>query len=163
MKSKNYFINGSLIVWSAFNLNIKSVISVALILVCIQMSLHAQQTQFIKPSWWFGATSGANINFYRGSTQNINSSLTIPSAFHDGQGVGLFLAPLVEYTPFNSRLGITLQAGYDNRRGKFQQIITPCNCPADLSTNLSYFSIEPSLRLAPFKSSFYMFIGPPLQ
>ena len=39
---------------------------------------------------------------------------------------------------------------------------TPCNCPADLTTNLSYITIEPSLRFAPFKSNFYLFGGPRL-
>ena len=55
-----------------------------------------------------------------------------------------------------------LQAGYDSRKGKFDQIITPCNCPADLSANLSYITVEPSLRLAPFKSNFYLYAGPRL-
>ena len=53
-----------------------------------------------------------------------------------------------------------LQAGYDSRKGKFDQVITPCDCPADLSTNLRYITIEPSLRFAPFKSNFYLFGGP---
>jgi outer membrane protein OmpA-like peptidoglycan-associated protein len=53
-----------------------------------------------------------------------------------------------------------LQAGYDSRRGNFEQEISPCNCPADLYTNLSYITIEPSLRIAPFKGDFYIYGGP---
>jgi hypothetical protein len=52
----------------------------------------------------------------------------------------------------DSRWGVMLQAGYDSRKG--DQVITACDCPADLSTNLSYITVEPSLRFAPFKSNF---------
>jgi hypothetical protein len=55
-----------------------------------------------------------------------------------------------------------LQAGYDSRKGDFDQVITACDCPADLSTNLSYITVEPSLRFAPFKSNFYLYGGPRL-
>jgi hypothetical protein len=41
-----------------------------------------------------------------------------------------------------------LQAGYDSRKGDFDQVITACDCPADLSTDLSYITVEPSLRFA---------------
>jgi outer membrane protein OmpA-like peptidoglycan-associated protein len=53
-----------------------------------------------------------------------------------------------------------LQGGYDSRKSTFDQITTPCNCPADLSTDLSYLTVEPSLRFAPFKSNFYLYAGP---
>jgi outer membrane protein OmpA-like peptidoglycan-associated protein len=53
-----------------------------------------------------------------------------------------------------------LQAGYDGRKGKFEEVTTPCNCPADLSAKPSYITIEPSLRFAPFKSNFYLYGGP---
>jgi hypothetical protein len=50
-----------------------------------------------------------------------------------------------------------LQAGYDSRKGDFDQVITACDCPADLSTNLSYITVEPSLRFV--KSNFiYMVV-----
>jgi hypothetical protein len=51
-----------------------------------------------------------------------------------------------------------LQAGYDSRKGDFDQVITACDCPADLSTNLSYITVEPSLRFV--KSNFYLYGGP---
>jgi hypothetical protein len=41
-------------------------------------------------------------------------------------------------------------------------VITACDCPADLSTDLSYITVEPSLRFAPFKSNFYLYGGPRL-
>ena len=47
--------------------------------------------------------------------------------------------------------------------GKFKEVTaTPCNCPMDLSTKLSYLTIEPSLCFAPFKSNFYLFGSPRL-
>jgi hypothetical protein len=68
----------------------------------------------------------------------------------------------VEFHRPDSRLGIILQAGYDNREGKFKEEKAPCDCPVDLSTGLSYVTIEPSLRFAPFKSDFYLYAGPRL-
>ena len=139
---------------------IKSTLFSALILLCFQMPLKAQEAQYTRPSWYFGGAVGANFNFYRGTTQELNSSFTVPAPFYHGKGVGLFLAPLVEYHRPDTKLGFMLQVGYDNRRGKFDQIITPCNCPADLSVDLTYITVEPSLRFAPFKSNFYVYGGP---
>jgi outer membrane protein OmpA-like peptidoglycan-associated protein len=53
-----------------------------------------------------------------------------------------------------------LQSGFDSRRGTFDQVTSPCNCPLDLTTELSYLTIEPSIRLAPFRSNLYIFGGP---
>lgn len=144
-------------------LSIKSFILCAFILMGIQTPIQAQDPiQYTKPSWYFGVAAGGNINFYRGSTENLNASLSVPTTFHEGQGLGLFVAPLIEYRPANSRWGIILQGGYDSRKGVFDQVITPCNCPADLKTDLSYWTVEPSLRFAPFKSGLYLYAGPRL-
>ncbi len=144
-------------------LSIKSFILCAFILLGIQTPIQAQDSiQYTKPSWYFGVAAGGNINFYRGSTENLNSSLSVPTTFHNGQGLGLFVAPLIEYRPANSRWGVILQGGYDSRKGVFDQVVTPCNCPADLLTDLSYWTIEPSLRFAPFKSGLYLYAGPRL-
>jgi len=131
-------------------------------MTAIQVPLMAQQDSITKPSWWFGVAGGANFNYYGGSTQKLNSDLTAPAVFHDGKGVGLYLAPLVEFHHPDSRWGIMLQAGYDNRKGSFYEITTPCNCPADLDAKITYLTVEPSLRFAPFKSNFYLYLGPRL-
>lgn len=125
-----------------------------------QFTLQAQQDQFTRPSWKFGVAAGANFNFNQGLTQQLNSSLTVPAGFNHGNGVGLFLGPVIEYHPQESRWGMMLLAGYDSRKSTFDQITTPCNCPADLSTDLSYLTVEPSLRFAPFKNNFYLYAGP---
>jgi len=146
-----------------YALSIKSVMLCALISLGIQTSVQAQDSiQYTKPSWFFGVAAGGNINFYRGSTQKMDNGLTVPTTFEDGSGVGLFLAPLIEYRPATSRWGVMLQVGYDNRKGAFNGVNTPCNCPADLITDLSYLTVEPSIRLAPFKSNFYLYGGPRL-
>jgi len=124
------------------------------------LSTVQAQDQYTKPSWWFGAAAGANFNFYRGSTQELNLDVIVPTAFHDGSGVGLYLAPLLEFHKPDKMLGFMLQIGYDSRKGSFDQVITACNCPADLWTKLNYVTIEPSLRLAPFKGNFYLYGGP---
>ena len=134
------------------------------VLLCFtaQTTLQAQETYYTKPSWYFGVAGATNYNFYRGSTRQLNSTLTPPVTFHNGEGAGLYLAPLVEFYKPNTMLGFMFQAGYDSRKGSFDQKVTPCNCPADLSANLSYITIEPSIRFAPFKSNFYLYGGPRL-
>ncbi len=122
--------------------------------------VNAQVEEYTKPSWMFGVAAGANFNFYRGSSFMMNEDFTPPTAFHDGKGIGLFIAPNIEYHKPGTRLGFIFQTGYDSRRGKFDQVTTPCNCSADLETKLSYITIEPSLRFAPFRSNFYLYGGP---
>lgn len=133
---------------------------IVLVLLSGFPSVKAQETQYSKPSWWFGVAAGSNLNFYRGSTQQLTADFRSPTAFHNGFGAGLYLAPTIEYHPADSKFGFILQAGYDNRSGKFNQVITPCDCPADLNAKLSYITIEPSLRFAPFKGNFYLYGGP---
>jgi hypothetical protein len=53
-----------------------------------------------------------------------------------------------------------LNVAYDNRGGKFDEVMAPCNCPANLTTNIGYVTIEPSIRIAPFSNAFYIFAGP---
>ena len=164
MKAITSLKKGLSFVRSPYSLPLKSLIISTMIFTGIQMTLRAQEApqepQFTRPSWWFGAAAGANFNFYHGSTQELNADLKVPSAFHDGNGVGLYLAPLVEYHRPDKRFGGMLQVGYDKRKGTFNEVTSPCNCPADLKTNLSYITIEPSLRFAPFKSSLYIYAGP---
>jgi outer membrane protein OmpA-like peptidoglycan-associated protein len=148
---------------SFYILTRKSLIISAFILAGMLMPAQGQDTiKYSNPSWWFGAAAGANFNFYRGSTQELNSTFSVPAVFHNGFGIGLFAAPLVEYYRPGTMLGFMLQAGYDSRKGAWDQIKTPCNCPADLKTDLNYVTFEPSLRFAPFKSSFYLYAGPRL-
>lgn len=148
---------------SIYGLGIRGAIIGVLIFTGMQAPLQAQTPQFTKPTWWFGAASGANFNFYRGTTRELNSSFTAPAPFHNGMGVGLYLAPLVEFHRPDSRWGAMFQAGYDSRKGSFNPVTYyPCNCETDLTTKLTYVTVEPSLRFAPFKSGFYMYAGPRL-
>ncbi len=127
-----------------------------LMTLLVQTNLRAQTTQ---PKWWFGISGGANVNFYEGTTQRLNSSLIVPAAFHKGDGVKPFGLFLIEYRPGNVWGGL-LNLGYDGRGGKFYDVIAPCDCPATLKTNTSYLTIEPSLRFSPGGGNFYMFAGP---
>ena len=103
-------------------------------------SIQAQAVQYTTPSWWFGVAGGANFNFYRGSTQKLTADFTAPVAFDEGNGVSLYLAPLVEYHAPGTALGFMFQAGYDSRSSAYKTQITPCNCPADLTMRLSYIT-----------------------
>lgn len=160
MKTKNNVEKKAHMSWPLFSQAIKSLLITALFFTGVQFTSQAQEVQYTKPSWWFGISAGANLNFYSGTTQELNLDLTVPAGFNKGKGVGLYLAPLIEYHRPDSKWGVMLQVGYDNRAGKFDQIMTPCDCPADLSTDLSYITVEPSLRFAPFASNFYLFGGP---
>jgi outer membrane protein OmpA-like peptidoglycan-associated protein len=119
----------------------------------------SQEVKRTVPKWWFGLSGAANFNTYQGTTQMLNESITVPTAFHKGKGVKPYASILTEYRP-NKTVGFMLNVAYDNRGGKFEQVIAPCNCPADLTTQLGYVAVEPSFRLAPFSNSFYLFIGP---
>ncbi len=114
-----------------------------------------------QPVWWFGGSGAANINTYRGTTQMLNNSFSTPTAFHKGKGVRPYISLLTEYRP-NKIIGGMLNVAYDNRGGQFATVMAPCNCAADLSTNLSYITVEPSLRIAPFANQLYFFAGPTL-
>ncbi|MDD3323219.1 MAG: OmpA family protein [Paludibacter sp.] len=164
MKTNNMYKKESRFARFPYALSIKDIFLAAVILVGVQSPMQAQNeaVQYTQPSWYFGVAAGGNINFYRGSTQQLNAELTVPTTFHDGTGFGLFVAPLIEYRPANSRWGIMFEGGYDSRKGAFNSVTTPCNCPADLITDLSYLTIEPSLRFAPFKSDLYLYAGPRL-
>ncbi|MFT7352719.1 MAG: hypothetical protein ACI9XR_002506 [Flavobacterium sp.] len=107
----------------------------------------------------FGVAAKTNFNFYDGSTQILNTNFILPAAFCNENNIGLFPAANIEYHKPDLRFGFILQAGYSSRQGDFNEVITPCNCPADLNTKLSYNTIEPSLRFAPFKSNFYLYNG----
>jgi outer membrane protein OmpA-like peptidoglycan-associated protein len=164
MKTKTTFKPAMQTMQPSYNRTLQHVICIVLALAAVVFNspLSAQNTQYTKPSLWFGAAAGANFNFYRGTTQELNEDLTVPAAFRHGNGAGLFLGPLVEFYRPDSRLGVMLQVGYDSRKGSFNQVLSPCNCPADLSSKLSYVTVEPSLRFAPFRSNFYLFGGPRL-
>ena len=144
----------------ALKQTLKGLVVGALILTGIESPLQAQEVQYSRPSWYFGIAGGANFNFFDGSTQQLNAAFTPPATFHEGNGIGLFLAPSIEFHKPDTRFGFILQAGMDSRKGDFDQQLTDCNCPADLSTDLSYITVEPSLRFAPTKGNFYLYAGP---
>jgi len=133
---------------------IQKIIVGSMMVVTAFGSVQAQTTQ---PTWWFGVSGAANLNFYSGTTQRLNNSLIVPSAFHEGNGVRPYGSVFVEYRPAGL-LGATLNVGYDGRGGKFDGVIAACDCPATLKTNMDYITVEPSLRLS--LSNFYFFAGP---
>lgn len=160
MKMKTDIKKGMRLVRTPFTKPFRNLLVGGLLLFSAQATLQAQTETYTRPSWFFGVAGGVNYNDYRGTTQQLNSDFTAPAGFRKGNGLGLYLAPLVEFHKPDSHWGVMLQVGYDDRSGDFDQITTPCNCPADLNTNLTYITVEPSLRFQPFKSNFYMYGGP---
>lgn len=137
----------------------KKIQKVAIIILMAAFAFNTAQAQITQPKWWFGVSGGANFNFYDGTTQRLNNSLIVPSAFHDGFGVKPFGSVLMEYRS-RGILGAMLNVGYDGRGGKFDDVMAPCDCPATLQTNLSYLTVEPSLRLGLPSTNFFLFAGP---
>ncbi|MDK9699910.1 MAG: flagellar motor protein MotB [bacterium] len=137
---------------------IRKLIVILLLLSAIPIVLHAQGIR-PQPKWWFGGAAAANFNYYNGTAQILNESVTTPAPFHRGSGVGVYFALGIEYRP-HPVWGGMLYVGYDERNGKWNDVVTPCGDKATLQTNLRYFTVEPSLRIAPFSSSFYLFLGP---
>ncbi|MEX1139757.1 MAG: outer membrane beta-barrel protein [Bacteroidota bacterium] len=139
--------------WSA------RIILSSLVLMGLSATGFSQDTQRDRPTWWYGGVFGGNLNFYSGTTQMLNASLTSPAPFHKGFGAGFYFAGLLEYRP-NPVWGGILQVGYDDRRASFSDVPCPCGEIATLSTTISYLSIEPSIRFAPFSDRFYIYAGP---
>lgn len=133
-------------------------IVLSLMLLSLFTTSIAQEIERPQPKFWFGVSGAANFNFYSGTTQTLNSEFKSQTAFHEGSGIAPFGSILLEYRP-TSVWGVMLNLGYDGRGGAFDGVIEPCDCPADLETGLSYLVFEPSLRIAPFSNSFYLFLG----
>jgi outer membrane protein OmpA-like peptidoglycan-associated protein len=132
---------------------------VSLLVLSVPALLQAQGIR-PQPKWWFGVAGGANFNTYNGTAQILNDTLTTPAPFHKGSGLGPYVALGVEYRP-SPVWGGMMYVGYDDRHGKWDDVDNPCDtCTASLKTTLSYVSIEPSLRIAPFSNRFYVFLGP---
>ncbi len=135
---------------------IASGLTTCLLITLASFTVKAQTTQ---SPWWFGVSGAANLNWFDGTTQRLNNSLIVPTAFHKGFGVRPYGSVLVEYRP-KGVVGFMLNVGYDGRGAKFDQVEAPCNCPANLQANLSYVTVEPSLRLSVPSSGLYFFTGP---
>jgi hypothetical protein len=84
-------------------LQLQTLILVTLLLLSFT-KVNAQE-EYTKPSWMFGVAAGANFNFYSGSTYMLNEGFTPLATFHKGNGIGLFLAPSIEYHRPDSRFG----------------------------------------------------------
>lgn len=144
------------------NLGLLLPICCMILLFCHDNKLKSQvlETEFNPPSWWFSGSIGGNLNVFQGSTQRLYNGLVSPVPFTKGWGLGLYVAPLIEYSPSSSKWGVTIQAGIDSRKGAFKDVLSPCNCPRGLKTSLNYATIEPSLRFKPFKTGLFVFAGP---
>ncbi len=98
MKTKNNFKIGSRIARS-YSSSLRNILFSAIAITGIQTTLRASNNRqqrratpkaeallvYTKPNWWFGVAAGANFNFYQGTTQQLNSSVTVPTAFGHGQ------------------------------------------------------------------------------
>jgi outer membrane protein OmpA-like peptidoglycan-associated protein len=130
----------------------------SLLLFGIAITSQAQVTETPFPKLWIGVSGAANFNFYSGTTQTMNATAKATTAFHNGFGIAPYASFLIEYRPKHV-FGVMLNIAYDDRSGKFDQVLAPCNCPENLSTKLTYIAIEPSIRISPFPSNFYLFVG----
>jgi len=138
------------------NKTIKRLIIFSMMIGLINIAAKAQT---VLPTWWYGLSGAANANWYDGTTQTLNSSLIVPTAFHKAFGVRPYASVLVEYRP-GPVWGAMLNVAYDGRGAKYDAVVAPCNCPATLNADINYISVEPSLRIGVKATSLYFFIGP---
>lgn len=129
-----------------------------LLLIGLSVTVQAQTIERPQPKFWLGFSGALNYNMYTGTTQIINPTVTAPAAFHEGYGLNPYGSVLMEYRP-TEIFGFMLNLGYDNRGGSFYETASPCNRPENLKTSLSYATFEPSIRITPFKSGFYFYLG----
>lgn len=120
-------------------------------LTTIHVPLQAQDIKFTKSPWWFGTAGGMNQNLYHGSVNQLNSGLSVAASFHNRQGKGFFAFPLIEYRKPEKNWGFMFQAGYDSRKGSFNELV---------SNSLAYLTVEPSLRINLWGSPLFFYTGP---
>ena len=131
------------------------IFAAAALLLCGRLTAFAQGAK-LEPKWWFGGALGMNINFYSSDVRQLNASTLANQSFGSGSGLGLFIAPLIEYHP-DPVWGGMLALGFDGRGGSFSDVNGE-----KLSTAMNYLSLEPSLRVTPFDNNVYFFAGPRL-
>ncbi|HLX12705.1 MAG TPA: outer membrane beta-barrel protein [Bacteroidota bacterium] len=141
----------------AINSFLTYVVSIVSLFVLCSVGALAQETK-LAPEWWFGGALGANINFYRGDIQFYPPPNPFPLFYSEhistGTGVGLFVAPLIEYTPVGPWGGF-LQLGFDGRGGKFDE-----SGGSKFSMTMNYLSVEPAVRYTFSGTGLYAFLGP---
>jgi len=142
------------------------IVIAALVLSAVTPRPHAQTSTSPpaeEPVWWYGLAGAVNLNFYAGTTQQLTPQYATIAPFHKGFGIGPYVAPVVEYRP-DDYWGLSLQLGYDDRRGKFDPVLCPCDSLSDLSARPAYLTLEPSLRWSPFgggrTGGLHIFAGP---
>ncbi len=135
---------------------------VVVLLLLTGISLNAQD-QRLMPEWWFGAGLGANFNMHSTDIMKLNNdaSLQFSKPFKSASGVGLWIAPLLEYRP-DPVWGGMVTLGFDGRGGSFDDMTDTSLVTHKLSTSMNYLSLEPSLRISPFEYPLYFFLGPRL-
>ena len=67
-----------------------------LVLIFAGTTGYSQKIHRVQPVWWFGESGAPNFNSYRGTTQMLNSSMTVPTAFHKGDGIKPYFSLLTE-------------------------------------------------------------------
>ncbi len=143
------------------NTSIKYLVVIVLTLV-LSLSLNAQE-QRLSPQWWFGGGIGANFNWHSTDIMHLNNdpALHFSKPFEKASGIGLWLAPMLEYRPDPVWGGI-VTLGFDGRGGSFDDMTDTSGVTHTLSTSMNYISLEPSLRISPFEYPLYFFVGPRL-
>ncbi len=134
--------------------------TIVLLILFSMVTFNAFSQEKLQPMWWFGLSGGANFNFHSGEIQSLNTSVPSVPEFKKGFGMGLFMAPLLEYRP-HPVWGGMITIGFDGRGGKFDDVNVG-TIKHSLETSMNYISVEPSLRITPFYANLYFFAGPRL-
>src|SRR5688500_12271926 len=128
-------------------------------------ALYAQELPTTQPRWWFGGYVGGNINLFGGRVDDLSHNhprLVPPGGYSDGGGFGLTLGGIAEYLP-GGMFGGSVMLGYDNRSIGFESTSAGVSDTAwnnEVSTSLSYLSIEPNFRVNVLNDRLHAFAGP---
>lgn len=120
-------------------------------------ALTAQDTPL--PPYRFGGLLGININ-----TITLDATGIDPYDFSgrtwaddDAGGGGAYVGGFFSYVP--GTFGLQIRAAFDRRGGRF---IQGGEASTDVTADLSYFSVDPALRISPGSSGFHFVLGPSL-
>jgi len=136
----------------------------ALFAVGIATSANAQQSS----PWRFGIFGGMNFNIVGTGAQTLQGIGTEFDQAHqngttdiiDGTGLGFYTGLMGEYNP-GGLLGAQLRAGLDDRRVGFNDWdVTDPSGNTRFSARMTYFSVEPLLRVNLGSPDFHMTVGP---
>ncbi len=135
---------------------LRALLTLSLFSLASLPAANAQDTPL--PPYRFGGLFGVNINAITLDDSGIDPYDLSGRTWSDNDagGAGAYIGGHFSYVP--GTFGLQIRAAYDARGGRFIQ----GGDLADVTTDLSYFSVDPALRITPGSSGLHFLLGPSL-